>query len=335
MKVCAWVAALISASLTCAATSYGAALADTPGQAAPPIAFGTTKRCMAYSGLPDNWKRDPYAGMVRLEGGAVELGTTKGYPDERPRRRPKVKPFWIDRTEVTNAQFATFTKETGYVTEAERDGGAAVFRSPRTSPAETRLNSWWHHIPGANWRHPEGPQSDLQGRANHPVVHITYADALAYARWLGRQLPTEAQWEYAAKAHRIGEALDRAPRDAGGRPAVNFWQGHFPYKNTREDGFARLAPVGCYGANDFGLFDMIGNVWEWTQDSYAPSPQKRVSNNAASRGVRTRNIRMVIKGGSFLCSADFCARYRAAARYPHESNLPIAHVGFRTVKTDD
>lgn len=303
--------------------------------AAPAAAAG---HCAKAGGLPAGWGRDARAGMVRVPAGAVQLGTTQGYADERPAGPPiQLKAFWMDATEVTNAQFAAFVKATGYRTEAEREGGAAVFRVPEGG--EITPNGWWRYLKGASWRQPEGPGSSVRGRENQPVVQVTRADAEAYARWLGRSLPSEAQWEYAAKAGRNDTGLDRAPRDAAGKPLANFWQGNFPTLNTREDGYLGRSPVGCFPANRFGLFDTVGNVWEWTRDAYTGPHQPHGNGDPyASVAERAKPLRRdasgVIKGGSFLCAANFCVRYRAAARHPQEINLPTSHVGFRTVRAD-
>ena len=246
------------------------------------------------------------------------------------------KSFWIDATEVTNAQFAAFVAATGYVTDAERQGGGAVFRPPVLSPDGSGDNTWWKFAPGADWRHPEGPQSTIKGAENAPVVQVTRADALAYATWLGRTLPNEAQWEAAAKAGRDDASLERTPLDVKGKPTANFWQGSFPFENKADDGFVSRAPVGCFVANPYGLYDTIGNVWEWTRDAYTGPHQPHGHGNAAP-GRATHNASAgaevsVIKGGSYLCAANYCVRYRASARHPHESDLPASHVGFRTIR---
>jgi len=310
----------------------GAGLAAWSHRAAPPApraaALGNGAACAAYSGLPPGWGSDPHAGMAYLPGGRFVLGAEDGYAEERPLREATATAFWIDRTEVTNAQFEAFVRATGHVTEGERNGSGAVFRAPPLRRAEeVAYGSWWHAVPGADWRHPEGPGSTLAGRANQPVVQLTRADALAYARWLGRSLPTEAQWEYAARAGGQGERIERGPRDAKGRPSANFWQGFFPYMNSNEDGYPDRAPVGCYAANGFGLFDMIGNVWEWTSEPWHGSHQAHGS--GAPPGPSGEEG--LIKGGSFLCATEFCVRYRAAARHPQDSRLGAVHVGFRTV----
>lgn len=304
--------------------------------AGPPIAaLGTPARCAAYGGLPAGWGTDPRAGMVQVRGGSFTFGSTKGYPDERPAAASPVRvaSFWIDRTEVTTAQFAAFVKTTGYVTEAERQGGAVVFHTPTEVEMNARPFAWWTFVKGADWRHPGGPGSSTYGQANVPVTFVTEADALAYARWLGRDLPTEVEWEYAGKAGREGAELDTAPRDANGRPAANYWQGIFPAFDAKQDGYAGLAPVGCYAASPFGLHDMIGNVWEWTSDPYTGPHQPHMNGDTAAVAApfHKPNQPMVIKGGSFLCAPDYCVRYRAAARESQEADLATAHIGFRTV----
>ena len=258
----------------------------------------------------------------QLPAGQFTMAAQPVYAEEgRPRQR-SVAAFEIDATEVTNAQFARFVAATGYVTDAEKPQagfgvpGGVVFRPPTLNNP-----SWWHFVEGADWRHPDGPQSSIVGRDAEPVVQVSYRDAKAYAAWAGRRLPSETQWEYAAAAG--AETLyvwgdERAP---DGTEMANTWQGSFPIQNTEADGYAKRAPVGCFPANDFALYDMIGNVWEWTDSVY----------EAAPRGAAGEQ-RHVIKGGSFLCAPNFCRRYRAAARQAQEAGLPTSHIGFRTVK---
>ncbi len=307
------------------------------------ITLGTRQACESYSGLPGSSSpEDDHVGMVWVEGGSFIVGSRHGYLDERPASEPTtVAGFWIDRTEVTNAQFAAFVDATGYVTEAERDGVAAVFEPPLVEPAVGEAGvaeasatgaapSWWRRVEGASWRHPEGPASSLDGRQNHPVVQVTHADAAAYARWRGRSLPTEVQWEFAARA---GGAPDdgSAPLDEAGRPTANFWQGTFPTQNVAADGYQGRAPVGCFAANRLGIFDMIGNVWELTRDPYRGQRPAHCTGNVD--GPHDLELEpSVIKGGSYLCAPSYCARYRAPARHPHDAHLAASHVGFRTVR---
>lgn len=315
---------------------------------APRLPLGTAETCSRYAGLPPGWRQDTRAGMVHVRSGSFTFGTTLGYPDERPAQgagKTRVGGFWIDQTEVTNAQFAAFVAATGYVTDAERQGGAVVFHVPDAAELQARPYAWWRWVKGADWRHPTGPGSKLVDADHQPVTRVTQADALAYARWLGHDLPTEAEWEYAGKAGQDGAHLEKAPRDGNGRPGANYWQGIFPMLDTAEDGRAGIGPVGCYAANGFALYDMIGNVWEWTRDAYTGPHQSHANGDTRAVAALDQpqrygansgqpNRPMVIKGGSFLCSPDFCVRYRASAREAQEADLPAAHIGFRTVLRD-
>jgi formylglycine-generating enzyme required for sulfatase activity len=308
---------------------------------APPVQLGSEAACNAYGGLPRGWGSDRRAGMVRVEGGDFTFGSVRGYADERPAEpgQVHVAGFWIDQTEVTVAQFAAFVHATGYVTQAEHQGGAPVFHVPGEDELRTRPLAWWRFVEGASWRHPEGPRSATPA-ANLPVTLVTQADAFAYARWLGRDLPTEAEWEYAAKAGRDDAGLDTAPRNAQGKPTANYWQGNFPVFDAAADGHHGLAPVGCYAANPWYLYDTIGNVWEWTRDAYTGPRQPHANGDTAAvlpAGLRQpgrSNQQMVIKGGSFLCSPDYCVRYRASAREAQEADRGAGHIGFRTVLHD-
>lgn len=329
-------AALAVSGLAAAAAGW-VGVAEVSGPPLPEL--GNEARCEKYGGLPPAWGQDRHAGMRHLPGGSFQFGSTRGYPDERPgSAQPlRVAPFWIDQTEVTVAQFAAFVRATGYVTEAERQGGGVVFHPPSAAEMAARPYAWWRFVQGADWRHPGGTGSGIQGLDAVPVTFVTEADALAYARWLGRDLPSEIEWEYAGKAGQRGDELDAAPRDRQGRPTANYWQGVFPAVNAGEDGHAGLAPVGCYAANAFGLHDMIGNAWEWTRDAYRGPHQAHLNGDTAAvaaqqapKGHRP-NQPMVIKGGSFLCAPDFCVRYRASARESQEADLATAHIGFRTV----
>ncbi|MCW5660282.1 MAG: formylglycine-generating enzyme family protein [Burkholderiaceae bacterium] len=326
-----WLAAAASV-LAVSATAAFIAVDMPSGARAPDHA---ARLCRTDRGMPDGFGRSRAAGMIRVPEGAVRLGSRGGYPDEAPSGEAvRVDAFWMDRTEVTNAQFAEFVNATGYTTQAEREGAAAVFRAQSVA-ASARPSPWWVWLKGANWRLPEGP-GRTPARPNEPVVMVTYQDALAYAHWLGHDLPTEAEWEYAAQGGGSAEKIGREPRDAKGRPVANYWQGVFPDINTKEDGYAAVAPVGCYRRNGYGLADMIGNVWELTRDRYTGPHQAHGNGDTsdavdAAGAVPRAGESMVIKGGSFLCAQNYCLRYRVSARHAHESDMPTSHVGFRTV----
>ncbi|MGQ0533635.1 MAG: SUMF1/EgtB/PvdO family nonheme iron enzyme [Caulobacteraceae bacterium] len=260
---------------------------------------------------------------ISLPGGRVDRGQHIFEPEERGGGVGEVGAFNIDVHEVTNAQYAAFVDATNYVTVAERiehDGapnGAAVF---------DRAQARWRIDPSANWRRPEGAGSSIEGRERYPVVAVAYEDAEAYARAAGRRLPTENEWEFAARGEAPASADRRAEAfDAAGAPAANTWQGVFPFRDTGEDGFAGPAPVGCFAANDRGLYDMTGNVWEWTSDRFVGEPPTDIARPNAQAGMR------VIKGGSQLCADNFCSRFRSSARQPGDEGLGMSHIGFRTV----
>ena len=280
-------------------------------------------RCLAASVDAEG----PHPGMVWVPGGHLRMGDTV-YPEEGPLRDVDVKGFWIDRHEVTNAEFAAFVAATGYVTLAERPvdkskhddlpsymmkPGAVVFVMPNKVDGTGDISQWWQYIPGANWRHPGGPDTSIEGREQYPVVAVTIEDIKAYARWKGREIPSEAQWEWAARGG------SGHPPDEHEQPKqANTWQGIFPILNTADDGFVGLAPAGCYKPNGYGLYDMIGNVWEWTSDIYSDDNPDMAP-------------RFVIKGGSYLCAPNYCMRYRAGARQGQEADLATSHLGFRTI----
>jgi len=285
--------------------------------------------------------------MVWVPGGAFEMGDPLE-PGEAPSRSVETAGFWMDRTEVTNAQFARFVQATGYATEAERAqheqasraGVVSVFRQPESVLGREDTSQWWSINRDATWRKPAGHGSSIEGREAFPVVAVTHADASAYAQWLGRSLPTEIQWERAARlgatAGNVGiESVNRA----GDKTAANTWQGLFPVLDAGTDGHAGVAPVGCYAPNEMGIHDLIGNVWELTQDVYRGSSQlgamiASTTNPGAMSRSRAGEREVgahVIKGGSYLCSEDFCARARAGSRQPLEDGMAAVHVGFRTV----
>jgi sulfatase modifying factor 1 len=297
--------------------------------------------------------------MVWLPGGEFLIGSDRHYPEEAPAHRVKVDGFWIDRFTVTNRDFEKFVSETGYVTLAEKpvdpddypgalpemlSPSSTVFRKP-AGPVDIRNPyNWWTYVPGANWRHPRGPASSIAKLKDHPVVHIAYQDAEAYALWAGMQLPTEAEWEFAARGGLEGADFVWGDElTPGGVHMANTWQGEFPYRNTLDDGFEYTAPVGSFPANGYGLHDMTGNVWEWTVDWYQEhgridSPCCTVSNprggdREASRdpGDPTGIPRKVTKGGSHLCAPNYCQRYRPAARMAQPVDTSVSHLGFRLV----
>ena len=282
--------------------------------------------------------------MVELPGGTFRMGSDRFYPEERPVRETRVDAFSIDRHPVTVEDFGRFVEATGYVTWAEKAPNAADF--PDADPADLVAGSlvfrktegpvdlrdfrhWWNWTPDADWRHPEGPGSDVTGRQLHPVTHVAYADAAAYAEWAGKSLPTEAEWEYAAR----GE-LDSATFTWGeefapeGRMMANTWQGEFPWQNLGTDGFEGTSPVGRFPPNGFGLHDMAGNVWEWMVDAVDASSPRPCCVPQSADG---RFPRHVIKGGSHLCAPNYCLRYRPAARQAEAVDTSTSHIGFRCV----
>jgi formylglycine-generating enzyme required for sulfatase activity len=301
-------------------------------------------------------------GMVFVPGGTFRMGSDNHYKEEAPVHRVTVDGFFIDRTPVTNRQFKEFVKATGHVTVAEQVpdpkdypgalphmlyAGSLVFQKA-SGPVDLRdWSQWWAFVEGANWRHPLGPRSGLFKKENHPVVHIAYADALAYAKWAGKDLPTEAEWEYAARGGLEDSEYAWGDEFApGGKQMANTWQGEFPHQNLLSDGFERTSPVGAYPPNGYGLNDMIGNVWEWTTDWWSDKhpgdeakaccvPQNpRGGPEAESFDPCQPSIRIprkVLKGGSHLCAPNYCRRYRPAARHAEPVDTSTSHVGFRCV----
>ncbi len=306
----------------------------------------------------------PAPDMAWVPDGTFQMGSDRHYPEEGPAHDVHVDGFWIDRHQVTTAQFAEFVDDTGYVTVAERPldpadypgappenlvPGSMVF-SKTGGPVDLRdQRNWWAWTPGADWRHPEGPGSSVDDRGDHPVVHVAHEDAAAYADWAGRALPTEAEWERAARGGLDGAEYtwgdDKLP---DGTPPANWWQGAFPWRNTLDDGYERTAPVGSFPPNGFGLYDMAGNVWEWTDDWFVaqrpPAGECCMPRNPRggaeedSYNVHQPQFRIprkVVKGGSFLCADNYCMRYRPAARQAQDIDSGMSHIGFRCVVKSD
>jgi formylglycine-generating enzyme len=297
--------------------------------------------------------------MVWIPGGTFLMGSDRHYPEESPSHHATVEGFWIDQYAITNEQFAHFVAATGHVTVAERKPNAEdypgclpeliqpasiVFNKPDHRVDLRDHYSWWAYIAGADWRHPEGPESSIEDRAQHPVVHIAYEDAEAYAKWSGKDLPTEAEWEFASRGGLDGAEYAWGDEFApGGKQMANTWQGEFPWQNLLTDGYEGTAPVGQFPANGYGAFDMIGNVWEWTSDWYSAHhpAAKTCCGGAIPKGDRELSYdpqqpdikipRKVIKGGSFLCAPVYCRRYRPGARMAQPVDTSACHVGFRLI----
>jgi sulfatase modifying factor 1 len=306
-------------------------------------------------------RRSRRADMIRISGGSFWMGSDAHYPEEAPAHQVHIDGFWIDATPVTNADFADFVEATGHVTLAETPpdpadypgmkpdmarAGSLCFHKPSGRVPLDDFSHWWSFCFGADWRHPAGPGSGIAERGDHPVVHVAYSDAEAYAHWAGKSLPTEAEWECAARGGLVGKAFawgdELAPK---GRMLANYWQGEFPWQNFAYDGFEGTSPVRSFPANGYGVFDMIGNVWEWTDDWFAPRRAGAPECSCAPSGPRragerdsydpcTPDIpigRKVLKGGSHLCAPNYCQRYRPAARFPEPIDTSASHVGFRCV----
>jgi formylglycine-generating enzyme required for sulfatase activity len=297
--------------------------------------------------------------MVRIPGGTFLMGSDRHYPEEAPAHKAAVGAFWIDSHAVTNAEFKRFVEATGHVTLAERPARAedypgatpdklepasVVFRKARGPVDLGNPYNWWNYLKGADWRHPQGPGSTLQGKWRHPVVHVGFWDAEAYAKWAGKELPTEAEWEFAARG-----GLDGAGYTWGDEyvpHSCNHWQGEFPWQNLLEDGYEWTAPVGSFPPNGYGLYDMAGNVWQWTTDWFQDHGRiqkacctldnPRGGTREESHGPRDalRIPRRVMKGGSYLCAPNYCHRYRPAARMAQPVDTATCHLGFRCIVRD-
>lgn len=319
------------------------------------LASGPDGRHDAGSGEPNYSRRaaragSGLAGMILVAGGYFLMGSDDFYPEERPVHSARVGSFWIDRHPVTNAGFARFVGETGHVTAAELPPspedypgvdpallvpGSLVFCPPSGPVPLHDPSRWWAYVPGACWHRPEGPVSGIESRMQHPVIHVAHGDAAAYAAWAGNALPTEAEWEYACRGGLEGAPYGwRGEFAPGGRHLANTWQGEFPWQDLAADGFAGTSPAGAFPSNGYGLYDMIGNVWEWTSDDFGPHGLR----HADAPCCGTRRIAAaprrpkVVKGGSHLCAPNHCRRYRPAARQPQDADTSASHIGFRCIR---
>jgi sulfatase modifying factor 1 len=302
----------------------------------------------------------PFEDMVWIPGGAFMMGSNEHYREEAPAHQVTVDGFWMDKYAVTNAEFARFVEATGYVTFCEKlpnpddypgakpemiVAASMLFRKPRQRVDLRNHYNWWTWVPGANWRHPDGPGSSIKGRDRYPVVHVAFEDVEAYAKWAGKELPTEAEWEFAARGGLEGAAYAWGNEfSPGGKLLANTWQGEFPIENLKLDGFEGIAPVGSFPPNGYGLYEMTGNVWEWTTDWYEDHHQVEHSccaNLNPRGGDREKSYdpcspeikipRKVMKGGSYLCAPNYCRRYRPAARMAQPIDTSTGHLGFRCV----
>jgi formylglycine-generating enzyme required for sulfatase activity len=305
-------------------------------------------------------------GMVFIPGGNFMMGADNAQADkdEYPKHAVTVSAFWMDQTEVTNAEFQQFVDATGYITTAEKKpdweemkktlppgtakppekelvAAALVFHQTEQAVDLNNYNEWWEWVPGANWKHPEGPNSSIKGRENYPVVQVSWFDAMAYCKWAGKQLPTEAQWEFAARGGLVNNIYPWGNEHVNaGNPKANTWEGKFPYYNEQKDGFVKLAPVHSYAANGFGLYDMAGNVWEWCSDLYNYDYYKTITQPVTDPKGPAKSFdpaeplmsKRSLRGGSFLCNDSYCSGYRVSRRMKSTPDTGLEHTGFRCVK---
>lgn len=329
-----------------------------------PVRFPVAAALSTAAGVPQG-----HEGMVWIPGGTFSMGgdANQGLDDEYPKHTVTVKGFYMDATEVTNEQFAAFVRATGYITTAERKpdwatiskelppgtphppgsmlvAASLVFRSPQSSSLDD-YSQWWQWQAGASWRHPQGPQSSILGKEQLPVVHISFEDAQAYCRWAGKRLPTEAEWEWAARGGLPGALYPWGNEGVEeGKPKTNSWQGKFPVQNTGKDGFEKLAPVKSFAPNGYGLFDIAGNVWEWCADYYRYDYYELLRRSGPVADPKGPGqsfdpeepyaIKRVIRGGSFLCNDSYCSGYRVSRRMKSTEDSSMEHLGFRCVKEE-
>ncbi len=296
---------------------------------------------------PDS-RRPPWAygdGMIALPGGTFQMGSVDFYPEEGPVHEARVGEFRIDEHAVTNQRFRAFVDATGYVTVAERPlsgdeyerlpaveraPGSLVFTPPSAEVDLGDWRQWWKWVPGADWRHPYGPQSSLEGKDDHPVVQVSFDDAQAFARWDGKRLPTESEWEYAARGGLDSATYSWGQDSNAGAAHANTWQGRFPYDNQGAQGWRGTAPVGTFPPNGFGLYEMTGNTWEWTTTAWTERHGDSATSCACGPSSAEGNQR-VLKGGSHLCAPEYCLRYRPSARSAQTEDSAATHIGFRCV----
>jgi formylglycine-generating enzyme len=308
-------------------------------------------------------RKDTQHDMVWIAGGTFLMGSDRHYPEEAPSHKVTVNGFWMDAHAVTNEEFARFVAETGYVTLAEKPAKAedypgalpellepssVVFIRPTVAVDMRNAYNWWTYVKGADWRHPRGPGTKIEFLGRHPVVQLAFEDVAAYATWAGKELPTEAEWEFASRGGLEGAEYSWGDEfKPGGKMMANTWQGNFPYQNLLEDGFEWTAPVGTFPANGYGLYDMAGNVWEWTTDWYQEHGKIQKScctldnprggsreESLDPRDSQIRIPRRVMKGGSYLCAPNYCHRYRPGARMAQPIDTSTCHVGFRCIVRD-